>query len=292
MAERFLENGGWIQVILTAGYASFLIFKMLNPAESSTWRRRSWTLFSFVFFTQLVLGIFSDPRFLMTGKLHLPIPALILCGPVYRGEISVMTILFVSTLILTGPAWCSHFCYFGAVDAQFAMKKGHRGKLKKKMQIKHTILAGVLVIVLLLRWLGVGNFYATMLAIIFGAGGLAIILFVSSGNGRMMHCILYCQIGTLVNYGKLLNPFRMKIDSACTFCENCSRVCRYDALTLADITKKRPGKTCTYCGDCLSACSIQSISYRFPGLSAQNSRNLYLFLTVSVHAIFMSLARI
>ena len=52
----------------------------------------------------------------MTGKLHLPVPMMILAGPIYRGHTSVMSILFLSTLILSGPAWCSHLCYFGAID--------------------------------------------------------------------------------------------------------------------------------------------------------------------------------
>jgi ferredoxin-type protein NapH len=43
-------------------------------------------------------------------------PMMILGGPIYRGQLSVMTILFLSTVILTGPAWCSQLCYFGAFD--------------------------------------------------------------------------------------------------------------------------------------------------------------------------------
>ena len=69
------------------------------------------------FFGQLALGIFADPIFLMTGKLHLPIPAVILAGPLYRFEGLFMPILFISTLLLSGPAWCSQLCYFGAFDA-------------------------------------------------------------------------------------------------------------------------------------------------------------------------------
>ncbi|HDJ22855.1 MAG TPA: 4Fe-4S binding protein [Candidatus Aminicenantes bacterium] len=54
--------------------------------------------------------------FLMTGKLHLPVPALILAGPIYRGTLSFMLILFLVTIVLVGPAWCSHLCYVGAWD--------------------------------------------------------------------------------------------------------------------------------------------------------------------------------
>jgi hypothetical protein len=40
----------------------------------------------------------------MSGKLHLPVPMMILAGPIYRGHLSVMSILFVSTVVLSGPA--------------------------------------------------------------------------------------------------------------------------------------------------------------------------------------------
>ncbi|HHJ09824.1 MAG TPA: hypothetical protein ENK25_02915 [Bacteroidetes bacterium] len=52
----------------------------------------------------------------MTGKLHLPTPAMILAGPAYRREIGFMTWLFLSTIILNGPALCSHLCYMVSLD--------------------------------------------------------------------------------------------------------------------------------------------------------------------------------
>lgn len=55
---------------------------------------------------------------------------MILAGPIYRGHISVMTILFLSTVVLSGPAWCSHLCYFGAIDNLAASGKTRRGSIK------------------------------------------------------------------------------------------------------------------------------------------------------------------
>ena len=89
---------------------------------------------------QLALGIFADPIFLMTGKLHLPIPAVILAGPLYRFEGLFMPILFISTLLLSGPAWCSQLCYFGAFDAWSARGKLERKRFPYHKQMRYSIL--------------------------------------------------------------------------------------------------------------------------------------------------------
>jgi hypothetical protein len=86
---------------------------MQNPKNSPNWRRLSWTLFSIVFFSQMIIGLLGAGNFLMAGKLHLPVPLMIISGPLYRGHLSVMTILFLSTVILTGPAWCSNCAILG-----------------------------------------------------------------------------------------------------------------------------------------------------------------------------------
>ncbi|MDP2915890.1 MAG: hypothetical protein Q8O91_10610 [Candidatus Aminicenantes bacterium] len=41
-----------------------------------------------------------------------------------------------------------------------------------------------------------------------------------------------------------LNPFRPKIEAACTDCLACRQFCRYDALTPEDIARRRPGISC------------------------------------------------
>jgi len=66
----------------------------------------------------LITGLLGAERLLMTGKLHLPVPALVLAGPLYRGEGFFMLILivFLVTVMFVGPAWCSWLCYVGAWD--------------------------------------------------------------------------------------------------------------------------------------------------------------------------------
>ena len=203
-----------------------------------------------------------------------------------------MTLLFLSTVILTGPAWCSQLCYFGAFDNLASGKRPARYPLKNKYAIKTSLLILIIIVTLLLRWLKVNVITTTIIAITFGLGGIAVMVFLSRGKGKMIHCILYCPIGTIVNLLRLLNPFRMVIDKECTTCMRCTSVCKYDALNLQDIRNRKPGRTCTNCGDCIPSCKEEYISYRFFRLQPHNARNLWLFLTVSLHAVFLALARI
>lgn len=292
LVERIIHGGGWVEIFILACYGSFVTYKMQNPGNVPKWRRITWTLFSVVFFSQLIFGLSGIQECLMTGKLHLPVPAMILAGPLYRGQLSVMTVLFLSTIVLTGPAWCSQLCYFGAFDNLASNKKTKPGVLKHKKALKSTILLLIITGTLLLRWLKASITTAALGGILIGLVGIAVMILFSRKKGKMIHCILYCPIGTLVNLFKVANPFRIYIDNSCSLCMKCTTFCKYDALNPLDIRNKKPSFSCTLCGDCLAACHDKSIKYKFLNLSPQASRNLYLFLTISLHAIFMGMARI
>ena len=292
LAERFIRHGGWYQIGIIGFYGAFLAKKMEDPASAPRWRIASWSIFSLVFFLQLALGIFVSEKFLMSGKLHLPVPALILTGPIYRNQISFMTLLFLSTVILSGPAWCSQLCYFGAIDGLVSRGKTGRPRIQHKLPVKHTFLFLIISVTLLLRFLDLDPVFSIIAGIIFGIGGLITIFYFSRKRHKMIHCILYCPIGTLVNYLKYINPFRMYISSNCCFCSACSKVCQYDALSLADITARKPGITCTLCGDCIASCHLDSIRYKLFRFNPSNSRYIYLFLTISLHSVFLALAKI
>jgi polyferredoxin len=228
----------------------------------------------------------------MTGKLHLPIPMMILGGPIYRGQLSVMTILFLSTVILTGPAWCSQLCYFGAFDNLASGGKTSKENLKYKGAIKTTVLILVIAMALILRWLNVSLIVSTIIAVGFGITGISIMILFSLKRKKMVHCVMYCPIGTIVNVLKQVNPFRMYIDQSCTLCMNCTKFCKYDALNINDIKNAKPSLTCTLCGDCLAGCNHNSIKYKFLKMRPEHARNLYLILTISLHAACIALARI
>ena len=150
------------------------------------------------FFGQLALGIFADPIFLMTGKLHLPIPAVILAGPLYRFDGLFMPILFISTLLLSGPAWCSQLCYFGAFDAWSARGKLERKRFPYHKQMRYSILFLVMLGAILLRIFGASGRIATAFGIAVGVIGLLVMLLFSRKRRKMVHCSSYCPIGLSV----------------------------------------------------------------------------------------------
>jgi len=293
LLERFIPGGGWFEMAVIALYGALVAYHMQDPARVPVWRRYTWLAFSVLFFSQLILGLLGFDKFLMTGKLHLPVPMMILAGPIYRGQLSVMTVLFISTLILSGPAWCSHLCYFGAIDSISASGKTNRMPIRNLWALKSTVLLLVIAAALVLRWMKAGPLSSTLLALGFGIIGLGVILLVSRKEGRMVHCTAYCPIGTIVNLGRFVNPMRLRIErDSCTECMACTSRCKYNALNRADIVARKPGLTCTLCGDCLSSCHAGSIQYRFPGLSGQRARQLFLLISISLHAATMALARI
>lgn len=293
LLERFVQGGGRGEILFLALYGALVAYHMQDPRKVHVWRKFTWFAFSVVFFGQLILGVALDERFLMTGKLHLPVPAMILAGPLYRGHLSVMTLLFVSTILLSGPAWCSHLCYFGAIDSLAAGGKTTRHPLRNKWFLKSTVLILVVSAALALRWTNTPARAATIMGAGFGVVGLRIILLVSRKEGRMVHCTAYCPVGTIVNLARWVNPFRLRIDRiSCTDCMACTRSCRYDALNPVDITARKPGMSCTLCGDCITSCHSNAIEYAFPGLSAVASRHLYLLITITLHTVTLGLARI
>ncbi len=299
LAERYWPGAGWLEIPLLAGWAAFLVTRMRDPALAPKWRGRLWALFSLVFFSQLALGLLGLTRMLMTGKLHLPVPALILGGPLYRGEGFFMPILLGATLLLVGPAWCSHLCYIGAWDhaASRLRRKRPLPALARDGGGRRRLLRwGTLLLVaggaLLLRWSGWGTGYAVAGGAVFGLAGVALMATWSARTGVMAHCSWYCPIGIVTTRLGMVNPFRLRVTEACTRCGACSLACRYDALTPADVERGRPNRSCTLCGDCLAACRHSSLEYRFPGLSPAAARTLFLVVVLSLHAVFLGVARI
>jgi polyferredoxin len=293
LAERFVAGLGWLEILVLSLYAGFIAGKMIDPSQSRRWRKRIWILFSAVFFSQFIIGLAGFEKFLMTGTLHLPIPAMIVAGPVYRGARFFMPILFGSTVLFSGAAWCSYLCYIGSWDAVAAEKRKKPQPMPRWRQpVRIAILSAVVGMAIILRIAGVPSALATGLGISFGVIGVGMILFWSRKKGAMTHCITYCPIGILANWFGKLSPFRVRIKEACTECQLCRVACRYDALNLEDIQKRRPGGSCTLCGDCLYSCKDGWIEYSFFGLKPSQARTLFVVLVVALHAVFLGVARI
>lgn len=324
MINRFIPGAGWIQIALLASYGAFLVYKMQDADKSAVWRKWSWLLFSLVFFTQFALGILADERFLMTDKLHLPVPFMIAAGPVYRAQMTIMPILLLSSILISGPAWCSHYCYFGAWDGLMASSKAkkssgklrlndrnkekekekekegirsegelHRGEpVRQKWAWKMTFFVLIILFAWVFRMFNLKGLQTLIPALVLAGFSIGIMIFISRKRQKMVHCVAFCPIGTLVNIGKYISPFRMKIESSCTSCMRCIPTCPYDALNVKDIKAGKPGITCTLCGDCVSSCDVSAIQYRFFRMSPKAARNLYLVVTISVHVLCMGLARL
>ncbi len=291
--DRFFPGGGWLAIILLGSYAAWVAGRMLQPNTSARWRRSIWLLFSAVFFLQLALGLLGFERFLMTGTLHLPVPALIAAGPLYRGEGWFMAILFAVTLVLAGPAWCSHLCYIGAWDNLAATSKRRAGALPGWTKtLRWSICLTVLATAAVLGRSGLPAALAVTLASAFGLGGVAIMLTWSRQSGMMNHCTTYCPMGLLANIFGKINPWRIAVRPECCRCGVCSRFCRYGALSAPDIERGRAGFPCTLCGDCLSGCPHGHLHYRFPGLTADAARKGFIVIIVALHAIFLGVARL
>jgi len=267
---------------------------LYDPRNTAMWRRRLWTFFSVVFFVQLAIGLAGAEQFLMSGKLHLPIPAMIVAGPLYRGTGFFMPILFTVTVLLVGPAWCSYLCYIGSWDLNAAASRKRPSHLPSwRDWFRVGILAATVAAALGLRSIGVGAAVATAAGLLVGLLGVGIMVVVSRHMGSMIHCAMYCPIGLVADVMGKLSPFRLRInDETCTDCGACALGCRYGALRPEHISARKPGLSCSLCGDCVSACRRRSIEYRFARLSPRRARTVFLVMVASLHAVFLGVARI
>ena len=293
LLDRFFPSGGWLIVIFLGWYAAWIVGKMLMPENSGKWRRRVWAIFSAFFFLQLLLGLLGFDRFLMTGQLHLPVPALIAAGPLYRGDGFFMLILFAVTLLIVGPAWCSHLCYIGAWDNWAATRKKIPSGLSGWTGIvRWLICLAVLGTAVLLGRNGSSPISALVIAAIFGLVGVFVMLLWSRRSGIMRHCTVYCPMGLLADIFGKINPWRIRIQPECSRCGGCSRFCRYGALGAGDIEKRQAGFRCTLCGDCITACPQGHLYYSFPGVGGKVARSAFIVVIVVLHAVFLGVARL
>lgn len=296
LADRFLPGSGWLEMLLLGCYAAWFAGRIQDPREHKRLRPRVWSLFSLLFFGQLALGLAGFTDLLMTGRLHLPVPALIAAGPIFRGGGLFMPILFASTVLFVGPAWCSHLCYIGAWD-DACSRRGP--KVPRMLPMAWTVGGRLATLViacggaLALRLLDVPGATAAWLAAGFGLVGVGVMLVVSRRMGTMAHCTAFCPIGLVGNVLGKLMPWRVRINlGACTRCGSCARACRYSALTPLEIEAGKPGISCTLCGDCVGACPHDAMHYRISGLSPAAARAAFLTLVAALHAVFLGVARI
>ncbi len=292
IAERYFRGAGWLEIAVLSLYSAFITAMFLDAKKTGKIRLAIWSLFSVVFFGQLALGLMGMEKMLMTGKLHFPVPALIIGGPIFRCSGLFMIILLGSALVLTGPAWCSYLCYFGAWDNVAAVAKRKVPSSKSHQKTRVVVFFGIVLVALIMHILAVSHVVAVMAGAVLGIAGLVVIVMFSVKSGSMVHCHSYCPVGLVSDFFGKLSPFRIKIGDNCTDCGVCSRGCRYGALGKKNIAERKPAISCSLCGDCVGYCPHNAIYYTFPGLSSDKSRTLFIVLIVSLHALFLGVARI
>lgn len=146
-----------------------------------------------------------------------------------------MTLLFLSTIIITGPAWFSQLCYFGALDNLIAKGKTSKKAIQNKFKINNTIIFSILAVTLAPRLFNINSFTATFFGALFGIVGIIRIFTFSKKQHRMIHWSVYCPISSIVSYLQFINPFRMYIDSSCDSCSAYTTNYKYDALKIKNL---------------------------------------------------------
>lgn len=287
---RFFLYGEWIQIVLLTLFAGWIANRIYFREERPVLRLRLWSLFAVLFYLQLLLGIVADSRFLMTGELHFPFPSVILTGAVYRWEFGFMPILLIVTILLSGGAWCSYLCYFGAFDA-WAAGSGKYSRAPRRM-IRNLFLLFFILVALVFRLFQLPSLWATIGGALSGLVGVAIVIVLSRKKRTMVHCSYFCPVGTLVTWLKDFSPFRYRIAQSCTACMRCVKVCKYGALTTESIRKREINRNCTLCGDCQPVCGHQSFEYRFAGFSSIASERLFFGVVTVLYVLFLAVARV
>lgn len=297
LAERYLPGSGPLMLVLAGTYAAWATGQLLDRKRARKLRPRLWLAFSLIFFGQLALGLLGLEHMLMTGRLHLPIPALIVAGPLFRGDGLFMLILFGVSVLLVGPAWCSHLCYVGAWDdvcARATRPRIGRGLARWSWWVRVAVALLVFGTAAGLRLAGTSTGMALVLASFFGLVSIGVMVGISRRLGIMTHCASFCPMGLLANLAGRIAPWRIRIGQGCTRCHACVAVCRYGALTpeiLAD-TAPKPGLTCTLCRECLAVCHHGALAFHAPGISPGKAETVFVTLVVALHTVFLVVARV
>ena len=298
LLERFWPGWGGIQVFLLASYSAFIAGWLMKPERTPQVRKRIWLIFSIVFFGQLILGLLGFDRLLMTGQLHVPVPAFIVFAPLYRGEMSFfMPILVLAATILAGTSWCSFLCYFGPFDALASASNKKVPPLPDRLRpwLKYgrptVLLIGAAAAV------GLGFWEAPINTIlIFTAGFILISFGLMTGFSRKysgaLHCSAFCPMGLLISLLGRLSPWRIRVKAElCTNCGRCEEVCDNRAITAASRNLGKTGLRCSMCRDCIGRCSAKAIHVWNPLLPERISPYVLTAIVSILHVLFLATAR-
>ncbi len=302
LSERLVPGSGPLQALCAALWAAFVCARLMDRTKAHTTRLVVWRLFSAVFFAQFALAMLGLGLLFMTGSPHLPVPGIVLAGALYRGEPGFMLIFFLVTVLLAGPAWCSHLCYFGSWDAASAdhtMRAEDRQYKARYPGRFHPMWwrAGMLVLTcltaLVLRLSGAPLALALSLGLALGLLIVPVALLFSRRYGQPCYCTMICPLGFVACLCAKLSPWRLRTTSACTRCGACIRACRYTAWDRKRLECGRPGPSCVLCRDCLTSCPHKALTITLAGTSlGGRAEQIFVCLTAALHAAFLFLAMV
>jgi len=81
---------------------------------------------------------------------------------------------------------------------QLPGNKRKKVTVKNKKAVKATTLILVIAVTIILKVLKLPALAATVIALVFGFASIGIMIFSSARSGKMIHCLKYCPVGTLV----------------------------------------------------------------------------------------------
>ncbi len=292
LTERFLPGWAPLHILLAGFWASWVASRLGDRGAAPRTRLFIWRLFSAAFFAQLALGLAGYGLFLMTGKLHLPVPGMILAAPLYRGLVLLMPILFGVSVLLAGAAWCSHLCYFGVWDTVAASGCKALPPPRWMPRLRLVCLGLTLAVPILLRLSGAPTEAAVALGLAFGLLLLPVAALLSRRYGSACYCLAVCPLGLVARWLGKIAPWRIRRTDACTRCLACTRVCRYGALAPDRLESGRPGPGCTLCRDCLSVCRHDGLAMTLYGKTCGAAESVFVVLLSIMHAVFLAVARV
>lgn len=297
IAERLAPSYGLLQGFFCAVWGAFVVHHLHDKGTRDLFRMRIWRLFSLVFFGQLFLGLMGYSLFLMSGTLHLPVPAVIVAAPLFRGGGYFMLILFAVSIALVGSAWCSHLCYFGAWDATVSRlgQKRNGGTAKAPAWLPYTapMMLGVTVLVALaLRLYGAPTQAAVMAGLSLGLLCIPASLFISARYGVDGYCVGVCPLGVLARRLRPVQAWRLVFTEHCTQCQRCISACTSMAIDVAALQRGEPHSTCTLCRRCMDVCRHDgcAVSFAFGLVSASQADKVFTVLLASIHSLFLGIS--
>ena len=297
LLERFFPKWGGVEIFFAACYGSFVAGLLADSRKSRHVRPRLWLAFACVFFAQFALGLLGVGQMLLTGKLHVPVPAFIVYGTVFRESFNVMPFIVLVSTLLLGSAWCSMLCYFGPFDS-LASQGRKLNPLSRPIQKalrwgRGVVLVSGVSLTLLLKRAGIDTATAVSVALAYAALSLLLMATLSRRYGGMVHCTSFCPMGLLVNLLSRLSPWRMRVDSAaCNGCGACEKVCRWRAITADSRAQGTVLLQCSQCRDCISVCHREAIELRCGNLSKEVSGRLFVGLLATLHTVFLACAMV